>query len=220
MAGSWAVARGLEEDYPIRPPLFGAPAAIGPTHVLKAWAGRVVVRGTAPLIIAEIHDCLHERNGANFPEPPRKWSAPGKVVFPEITPTRDESHSSGDSQSLRDRILFLAAAIRAQGRPRMGTALPIARTDRTALELRAEAARRRDGAQVRRLWALAQRLEGRPRAEPAAQNGMDRQTLRDWVHRYNADGMEGLNRKRHPAPDPSWGRAGFHRRRVGPAGSN
>jgi transposase len=46
-------------------------------------------------------------------------------------------------------------------------------------------------------------LDGRPRAEAAALNGMDRQTLRDWVHRYNADGIEGLKsrcaRGREPA---------------------
>lgn len=35
-------------------------------------------------------------------------------------------------------------------------------------------------------------LEGRPRAEAANLNGMDRQTLRDWVHRYNVAGLEGL----------------------------
>ena len=35
-------------------------------------------------------------------------------------------------------------------------------------------------------------LEGRSRTEAAHQNGMDRQTLRDWVHRYNAEGIAGL----------------------------
>ncbi len=85
----------------------------------------------------------------------------------------------------------------------MGKALTITRTDHTAGELRAEAARSRDGAQVRRLLALAQVLEGRPRAEAAAQNGMDRQTLRDWVHRYNADGTEGLKSRSSPGRAPA-----------------
>ena len=107
------------------------------------------------------------------------------------------------SQNVRGRIRSLAAAIRAQGRPRMGKALTITRTDHTAGELRAEAARSRDGAQVRRLLALAQVLEGRPRAEAAAQNGMDRQTLRDWVHRYNADGTEGLKSRSSPGRAPA-----------------
>ena len=35
-------------------------------------------------------------------------------------------------------------------------------------------------------------LEGASRTEAAASNGMDVQTLRDWVLRYNADGVAGL----------------------------
>ena len=35
-------------------------------------------------------------------------------------------------------------------------------------------------------------------AELARAAGMDRQTLRDWVHRYNAEGVEGL--RDHPRP--------------------
>jgi len=31
---------------------------------------------------------------------------------------------------------------------------------------------------------------------------MDRQTLRDWVHRYNADGLTGLSDRPHPGPEP------------------
>jgi len=31
---------------------------------------------------------------------------------------------------------------------------------------------------------------------------MDRQTLRDWVHRYNAEGLEGLSNRRSPGPSP------------------
>ena len=42
------------------------------------------------------------------------------------------------------------------------------------------------------MLALAMVMEGRPRTEAAEMNGMDRQTLRDWVHRYNAQGVEGL----------------------------
>lgn len=43
-------------------------------------------------------------------------------------------------------------------------------------------------------------LGGRPRTEAAAQNGMDRQTLRDWVHRYNAAGIDGLKSLQSPGP--------------------
>ena len=74
----------------------------------------------------------------------------------------------------------------------MGTALAITRTEHTAAELRVLACKSTDGEQIRRLLALALVLEGRPRTEAAEQNGMDRQTLRDWVHRYNAEGIDGL----------------------------
>jgi len=40
--------------------------------------------------------------------------------------------------------------------------------------------------------ALALVLEGVSRSEAAAQNGTDRQTLCDWVRRYNDLGIEGL----------------------------
>ena len=36
------------------------------------------------------------------------------------------------------------------------------------------------------------------RAEAASQSGMDRQTLRDWVHRYNDFGISGLKSRRSP----------------------
>jgi transposase len=74
----------------------------------------------------------------------------------------------------------------------MGSALQITRTDHTSGGLRAFAGKCRDGGQVRRLLALAMVLDGDPRSEAASSNGMDRQTLRDWVHRYNEAGVEGL----------------------------
>ena len=40
--------------------------------------------------------------------------------------------------------------------------------------------------------ANANALEGMDRASDARLAGMDRQTLRDWVHRYNAEGLAGL----------------------------
>ena len=74
----------------------------------------------------------------------------------------------------------------------MGQALPITRTEHTAEALREFAAQSRDGAEVRRLLAIALVLEGLSRTEAAELSGMDRQTLRDWVHRYNAAGITGL----------------------------
>jgi transposase len=48
------------------------------------------------------------------------------------------------------------------------------------------------------MLALALVLEGHPRSEAAVLCGMDRQTLRDWVHRYNEAGLPGLSNKVAP----------------------
>ena len=74
----------------------------------------------------------------------------------------------------------------------MGKPIEVSRTERSATELRELAAATRDGAVVRRLLAIALILEGESRGEAARLNGMERQTLRDWVHRYNGEGVAGL----------------------------
>ena len=74
----------------------------------------------------------------------------------------------------------------------MGVAVKITRTDHSASDLRAIAGSCRDGAQVRRLLAIALIMAGASRLDAARQSGMDRQTLRDWVHRFNAAGAEAL----------------------------
>lgn len=66
------------------------------------------------------------------------------------------------------------------------------RDDFTAFEVRAFAARSKDGAQVRRLLSIAAVYDGLDRGDAARIGGMDRQTLRDWVHRFNAEGPDGL----------------------------
>ena len=68
----------------------------------------------------------------------------------------------------------------------------ITRTELSAEELRRKAGRVRDANQSRRLLALAQVLDGASRGDAARNAGMDRQSLRDWVHRYNAEGVDGL----------------------------
>jgi transposase len=73
----------------------------------------------------------------------------------------------------------------------MGQAVPT-RTDYTAGEVRRFAKRAKDGAQARRLLALAAVLDGVSREEAARLGGMDRQTLRDWVIRFNEQGPDGL----------------------------
>src|SRR6185312_6733870 len=74
----------------------------------------------------------------------------------------------------------------------MGRAVAIGRLDLTAEGLRSAASVEKDGAAVRRILALALILEGADLASAARICGMDRQTLRDWVHRYNDEGLAGL----------------------------
>ena len=70
------------------------------------------------------------------------------------------------------------------------------REDFTAETVRMFAARAKDADQVRRLLSIAAIYEGMSRGDAARIGGMDRQTLRDWVHRFNDAGLEGLvNRK-------------------------
>ena len=79
----------------------------------------------------------------------------------------------------------------------MPSALAI-RTDRDAAELRRLARRERDGRVSARLLALANALDGLPREEAARLAGMTGQTLGDWVHRYNEEGVEGLRDRPRP----------------------
>jgi len=81
-------------------------------------------------------------------------------------------------------------------------AVEVTRRDLSAAELRREAARCRDADAARRMLAIALVLDGHSRADAAATCGMDRQTLRDWVHRYNAEGIAGLSNRRAPGPTP------------------
>ena len=73
----------------------------------------------------------------------------------------------------------------------MGGRIAITR-QASAVQLRKQARLERDGKVALRLIAIAAVLEGARRHEAARQGGMDRQTLRDWVHRFNAGGVEGL----------------------------
>lgn len=72
------------------------------------------------------------------------------------------------------------------------------RNDFTAGELRRLAGKAKNTDQVRRLLALAAVYDGMDRATAARIGGMDRQTLRDWVHRFNAAGLAGLVSRKAP----------------------
>lgn len=62
----------------------------------------------------------------------------------------------------------------------------------TPEELRHRATRTKDANQSRRLLSIAAVLEGMNRTEAVKIGGMGRQTLRDWVHRFNKRGPDGL----------------------------
>jgi transposase len=69
------------------------------------------------------------------------------------------------------------------------------RADYSAEQLRGLARRSKDVNQSRRLLSLAAVRDGMDRGGAAKIGGMDRQTLRDWVHRFNALGPEGPPRQ-------------------------
>jgi transposase len=73
----------------------------------------------------------------------------------------------------------------------------ITRLEHDADSLREHAARVSEAPVARRLLALALVLEGQSRAAAARTCGMDRQTLRDWVIRYNEHGIDGLSDRAH-----------------------
>lgn len=73
----------------------------------------------------------------------------------------------------------------------MGSAVQL-RTDYSASELRRLARASMDARQSSRLLSLAAVLDGMSRADAARIGGMDRQTLRDWVHRFNEAGPDRL----------------------------
>ena len=81
-------------------------------------------------------------------------------------------------------------------------AVEVTRTELSAAALRRQAARSRDAEAARRMLAIALVLDGHSRADAAEACGMDRQTLRDWVHRYDAEGTGGLMNRRAPGPAP------------------
>src|SRR5436305_5323887 len=89
----------------------------------------------------------------------------------------------------------------------------VTRQEPGAVEPRREAARCRDARAARRTLALALVLEGSSREEAARPAGMDRQTLRDWVHRDNGGGPPGPAR-----PAPVGARAASHARAGSGAG--
>src|SRR6185295_16318554 len=86
----------------------------------------------------------------------------------------------------------------------MGQAIAM-KSGYTSGEVRGFAKRAKDGAQARRLLAIAAVLDGASREEAARIGGMDRQTLRDWVIRFNEHGPDGLTNIASPGVPPMLG---------------
>ena len=75
----------------------------------------------------------------------------------------------------------------------MPAGIEITNTDHTAEEIRALARKCRSRAEARRLEAIARVMEGAGgRGEIARHAKVDRQTLCDWINRYNSEGPAGL----------------------------
>ena len=74
----------------------------------------------------------------------------------------------------------------------------VLRDDFDAASVRRLAREARDADQARRLLAIAAVYEGMSRSDAARIGGMDRQTLRDWAHRFNAEGAAGLINRAAP----------------------
>ena len=81
----------------------------------------------------------------------------------------------------------------------MGAAIRL-REDFDAGRLRSLAKRSRDGAQSRRLLALAAIYDGQRRTDAARLAGVGLQIVRDWVMRFNAEGPDGLLDRKAPGP--------------------
>ena len=101
----------------------------------------------------------------------------------------------GDSHGARF-LTALAREIRA-----MPSAVKL-REDDSAEALRTLARRSKDVNQSRRLLSLAAVRDGMDRGSAAKIGGMDRQTLRDWVPRFNVSGPEGLIDNGTEGPKP------------------
>src|SRR3954471_10549595 len=140
---------------------------------------------------------------------PRTWAAPSA---PLASPTRRRTRTTAAGSYQRSELLTrrrarsLAApeaVDRRCGRSAEGAmTVAITRKEPGAGELRREARRCRDARAARRMLALALVLEGSSREEAARAAGMDRQTLRDWVHRYNAEGLAGLHDRHRSGRKP------------------
>ena len=84
----------------------------------------------------------------------------------------------------------------------MPRAVEVTRRDHSSGDLRKLSGKARTPEAARRMLAIANVQDGMSRALAARLAGLDRQSLRDWVHRYNATGPEGLYDRKAPGAKP------------------
>jgi transposase len=121
------------------------------------------------------------------------------LKFCALIPTAREPDSWGDSQTAANVTRCSTSLIRGAGSM---SAVEITPRGLRISQLRAEAARTVDAKQARRILAIAMVLDGHSRRGAARAGGMERQTLRDWVIRSNADGLTGLADRPRPGRQP------------------
>ena len=93
------------------------------------------------------------------------------------------------------KFLYIGFKFNQESNARGGQAIrpiPIKNHDHTAEELEHLARNCKDPRWARRLRAVAMVLRGARRGAAAEAHGLEVQTLRDWIERYNSKGPEGL----------------------------
>lgn len=63
---SWAIAEYLDQRYPERPSLMGAPSAMALTRFMNQWANEVLHAALARLILPNVFAILHEKDKSYF----------------------------------------------------------------------------------------------------------------------------------------------------------
>jgi Winged helix-turn helix len=102
----------------------------------------------------------------------------------------------------------------------MSGAVRITRHQLSAAVHRKHAKKEKNPLIVGWIFTIAWALDGADRKSPARSCCMDRQTIWEWVHRYNAEGLEGLAERRHnirkSSLTPDVQKRFFGTRRTGP----
>jgi glutathione S-transferase len=66
VSDSWSIALHLEERYPDRPSLFGAPHAISLTQFVNSWADMALIPPLGKILLVDIHRLVDDRDKEYF----------------------------------------------------------------------------------------------------------------------------------------------------------